>query len=181
MSHLSRAKLLNVSKTCLKKPSLFIGKGYLLNFIIIQILFFYTCDLCVQYAIRWSHCPWICTSVHGEDVQHSTPGTERYWTARLLHTQGTHMTYKIILLNITWQCQNYDLWKSLGESYYHWLRYQDRWKSPSSSIHHLTQKLSSLCYAFRILSKISPMELLKSCIILHYNMYYFHFTLQEPC
>ena len=31
-----------------------------------------------------------------------------------------------------------------------------------SHIHHLTQKLSSLCYAFRILSKISPMELLKS-------------------
>ena len=22
---------------------------------------------------------------------------------------------------------------------------------------------------------------IKTCIILHYNMYYFHFTLQEPC
>jgi hypothetical protein len=24
-------------------------------------------------------------------------------------------------------------------------------------------------------------RLVKICIILHYNMYYFHFTLQEPC
>ena len=35
---------------------------------------------------------------------------------------------------------------------------------------------------YRLKGGMSPLRVYRLvCIILHYNMYYFHFTLQEPC
>ena len=38
-----------------------------------------------------------------------------------------------------------------------------------------------ISYIFQVISEQASTTRVDMCIILHYNMYYFHLTLQEPC